>query len=190
MDTQTTGNVDEAKAEFKEMSSEQKQNVADMANIDFKEEGNQLVQYLCDIAKRFCGYKYISLSRFNGFPKDNKLSTVGETLRLSYVLTQGGDNAKFAEAFGKGNIGLIQAHTELPPLHEDGFYDCTDVNGKMCKTKRIEMVKILDPDHFAPCIVIKQPNGFGYLEGNPYHTVTSAEARKAAELLLGKESKA
>lgn len=179
-----------AEDSFKSMSEEEREQCADLNETGMVDENLDaanptIVQYLCDIGKRFSGYRYISLSRFNGFPPNNRpLSATGEMLRVTYSLTQGVGDKEFAEAFGSGEIGLIQVHTEMPPLHEDGFYDKKDLAGKLIKTKNVGFVKILDKDNFRPCLVIKQGGGaYGYIEGNPFHEVSGAEFKRAVELL-------
>ncbi len=187
MDNKETDVPEEKK--FSELSVEEKQqcvamNQAEVLN-EHETDDSSILEYLISIAKRFSGYRYVSLSRFKGFSPDNRpLSATGEMLRLTYAVTQGKNNKEFEEAFSRGDVGLVQAHVDTPPLHEDGFYDQKNVAGKLIKSKVVGFVKILDTENFAPCLVVKQGGGqFGYIEGNPFFEVGKEAFVRAVNVL-------
>jgi hypothetical protein len=177
------------KEEFQKLSSEEKEQCKDMAGADLEEHqdgaSEEILQYLIGIAKRFSGYRYISLSRLKGFPEGGRpLSATGEFLRITYSMTQGKNNEQFIEAFASGDVGIVQAHVEMPPLHEDGLYDQRNIAGKLIKSKVVGFVKILDKDNFKPCVLIKGWNGgYGYVEGNPFFEMDKDAFVQAVKVL-------
>ena len=177
------------KEEYENLTPEGKEQCKDLAHADLEEKqdgaSESILDYLIGIAKRFSGYRYISLSRLKGFPEGGRpLSATGEFLRITYSMTQGKNNDQFLEAFASGDVGIIQAHQSMPPLHEDGLYDQRDMAGKLIKSKVVGFVKILDKDNFKPCVVIKGWNGgYGYIEGNPFFEVNKDAFVQAVKVL-------
>lgn len=175
--------------QFDNLSAEDKKQCDTMVRAAFVNEeadgSKTIIQELCEIAKRFPGYTHISLSRFKGFPEGGRpLSATGELLRLSYTLTQGKNNKDFIDAFTTGEVGIIQAHKEAPPLHEDGLYDQRNVARKLIPTKMVGFCKIIDVENFKPCMVVKQGGGkLGYIEGSPFYEMTPDAFKRAVDIL-------
>lgn len=146
--------------------------------------------------KRYNGYNACSICRIESIPKDMKQwSTLLYQLFTNYVMRhKGATEEEFRKVFHNPNTLYVMVHQVdsdrgYPSLAPDGCYTAVDLDHKYIKTIIVGAMVTDSPDTFKPCMIIRtgtgkvgDPGTLGFIEGDPYHKVTTAELAEAIKL--------
>ena len=154
---------------------------------------NNLINKAVELLKSHAGYPYVSISRIERLPTDPKVCSVALTQILLTQLAMGlTDQEEFKKRFVHNEIAIIQLHSGIPMLAEDGVYTHCNPNGPVKSIILPGFFMLSNPDDFKPIIICRNPgvpaadlgkNGtLSIIQGNYYHTVTMAEIAEVIKM--------